>query len=76
MKTLEEELEDARQKARSIAHDFNNVLAAILGCAELVSIRLKPDDPLRGELDEIRKAAGRGTDLTRELRNLIPQDRG
>ena len=53
--------------ARGVAHDFNNVLAAILGTADLMLLRLAQDDPAREDAEEIRKAAERGADLTRQL---------
>src|SRR5262249_18257598 len=53
--------------ARGVAHDFNNVLAAILGTADLLRRRLAKDDPASEDAEEIRKAAERGADLTRQL---------
>jgi two-component system cell cycle sensor histidine kinase/response regulator CckA len=60
-------MEAVGRLARGVAHDFNNVLAAIIGCSDLLSLRLKPDDPSRDESEEIRKAALRGAALTRQL---------
>ena len=34
--------------ARGVAHDFNNVLAAILGCSDLMVARLGDGDPFAG----------------------------
>jgi two-component system cell cycle sensor histidine kinase/response regulator CckA len=53
--------------ARSVAHDFNNVLAAILGSGDLLALALKPGDPGRDEVEEIQKAAERGATLTRQF---------
>jgi CheY-like chemotaxis protein len=53
--------------AGGIAHDFNNLLTAILGYADLVAEQLSPADPLRADVEEIRKAADRGAALTRQL---------
>src|ERR1051325_4229315 len=70
---LEEQLRRAQKMeavgrlARGVAHDFNNVLAAILGTADLLRLRLPSDDPSAEDADEIRKAAERGADLTRQL---------
>ena len=44
-----------------------NVLAAILGCADLMALRLAPDDPSFQDAEEIQKAAERGATLTRQL---------
>jgi two-component system, cell cycle sensor histidine kinase and response regulator CckA len=62
-----QKMEAVGQLARGIAHDFNNVLAAILGCSDLMQLRLKPEDPLYLDASEIGKAAERGASLTRQL---------
>jgi two-component system cell cycle sensor histidine kinase/response regulator CckA len=70
---LEEQLRQALKMeavgrlARGVAHDFNNVLAAIIGCSDLLTARLKADDPSKEDAEEIRKAAERGAALTRQL---------
>jgi PAS domain S-box-containing protein len=72
-RALEEQLRQAQKMeavgrlARGVAHDFNNVLAAILGCSDLLSMRLREGDPSRDDAEEIRKAAERGATLTRQL---------
>jgi two-component system cell cycle sensor histidine kinase/response regulator CckA len=72
-RALEEQLRQALKMeavgrlARGVAHDFNNVLAAIIGCSDLLAMRLKADDPSYDEAQEIRKAAERGAALTRQL---------
>jgi len=53
--------------AGGVAHDFNNVLTAILGSADLLSIMLEPDDPKWVEAEAIKRAADRGASLTRRL---------
>ena len=53
--------------AGGVAHDFNNVLTAILGYADLVLLDLPADSPHRKDLDEISRAAQRAGDLTRQL---------
>jgi two-component system cell cycle sensor histidine kinase/response regulator CckA len=62
-----QKMEAVGRLARGIAHDFNNVLAAILGCSDLMQIRLKPDDPSYEDAMEIGRAAERGAALTRQL---------
>src|SRR5204862_453819 len=47
--------------------DFNNVLTAILGSADLLSLQLDPKDPRWDEADAIKRAAERGAGLTRRL---------
>ena len=53
--------------AGGIAHDFNNLLSVILSYAELAAEDLPPDDPIRADLDEIKKAGGRAAELTRQM---------
>jgi signal transduction histidine kinase len=53
--------------AGGVAHDFNNILGVILSYAELASEDLRPEDPLRADLNEIEQAAHRATALTRQL---------
>ena len=50
-----------------IAHDFNNLLGIMIGYCELSLQDLKDDDPLRGNLKEIKEAGERATRLTRQL---------
>jgi two-component system, cell cycle sensor histidine kinase and response regulator CckA len=56
-------LESVGQLAAGIAHDFNNLMQPILGYADLI---LKGGDP-KAAAAEIRRAAERGADLTRQL---------
>ncbi|NCA82318.1 MAG: PAS domain-containing sensor histidine kinase, partial [Opitutae bacterium] len=53
--------------AGGVAHDFNNMLGVILGHAEIAMDQTDLDHPLRADLLEIRKAAQRSADLTRQL---------
>jgi two-component system cell cycle sensor histidine kinase/response regulator CckA len=53
--------------AGGIAHDFNNLLTIIKGYSQLSCIELKEGDTLRGNIDEIQKAAERAASLTRQL---------
>jgi PAS domain S-box-containing protein len=62
-----QKLEALGQLAGGVAHDFNNVLAAISGYAQLVHDDLGADDPRQRDLDEILKAAERATKITRQL---------
>jgi CheY-like chemotaxis protein len=50
-----------------VAHDFNNLLTAINGYAALGIESLPAGDPLREDLEEIRRAGARAADLTRQL---------
>jgi two-component system, cell cycle sensor histidine kinase and response regulator CckA len=72
-RVLEEQLRQSQKMeavgrlARGVAHDFNNVLAAIMGSADLLVARLPESDPSREEADAIMNAAARGAALTRQL---------
>ncbi|KKM81450.1 hypothetical protein LCGC14_1329730 [marine sediment metagenome] len=50
-----------------VAHDFNNLLTSITGNAELLSMKLQKDSPLKEYVTEISKASDRAASLTRQL---------
>jgi signal transduction histidine kinase/ligand-binding sensor domain-containing protein/ActR/RegA family two-component response regulator len=60
-------VESIGRLAGGVAHDLNNMLLPILGFSELTLEDLPPDHPVRGNVEEIRKAAGRSRDLVRQL---------
>ncbi len=62
-----QKMEAVGRLAGGIAHDFNNMLSVILSYAEVVLRRVGPGDGNRHEVDEIRKAAERAANLTRQL---------
>ncbi|HXO86853.1 MAG TPA: ATP-binding protein, partial [Gemmatimonadales bacterium] len=70
-KRLEEQLmqshkmEAVGQLAGGVAHDFNNILTAIVGYADLLAEDLGPRH--LEDVEEIRKAARRAAALTRQL---------
>lgn len=49
--------------ASGIAHNFNNIIGAILGYSEMVEPQLTPGTKAAQHVDEIRRAAERGRDL-------------
>jgi signal transduction histidine kinase len=49
--------------ASGIAHNFNNIIAAILGYSEMVEPQLAPGTKPAHHVEEIRRAAERGRDL-------------
>jgi len=53
--------------AGGVAHDFNNILTAILGNAELAGHDLGEDHPAGESLQEIGTAARRGRELVRQI---------
>jgi signal transduction histidine kinase len=71
---LEEQLRQAQkmeavgQLTGGIAHDLNNVLGVVIANADLIRHELRAgQDDVRGDLDEIRRAAHRGADMIRKL---------
>lgn len=53
--------------AGKIAHEFNNILTPVVCYTDLVLERMSAADPLRHDVQEIQKAAGRATELTHQL---------
>jgi PAS domain S-box-containing protein len=70
---LESQLQQAQKVeavgrlAGGVAHDFNNMLSVILGHTEMALMRMDQNQPLYSSIAEIRKAAQRSADLTRQL---------
>jgi polar amino acid transport system substrate-binding protein len=62
-----QKLESIGQLAGGVAHDFNNMLGVILGHTELALMKADPSSPLISDLEEIRTAANRSANLTRQL---------
>jgi PAS domain S-box-containing protein len=74
-----EKLESLGSLAGGMAHDMNNVLAGILGTAEMLRERFPASDPVARSLDSIIYASGRGRDLVRTLTDFaragVPEPR-
>jgi len=62
-----QKIESIGRLAGGVAHDFNNMLSVILGHTEMVLAQTPGDHPLHGDLMEIRNAAERSANLTRQL---------
>ncbi len=55
------------QLAGGVAHDFNNVLTAILGICDLMLLRHTPGDSDYDDIQQIRANSNRAASLTRQL---------
>jgi PAS domain S-box-containing protein len=53
--------------AGGVAHDFNNVLSAVIGYGYLALLKMGPDDPLREDIENILEGADRAAKLTKDL---------
>jgi PAS domain S-box-containing protein len=62
-----QKMEAVGRLAGGVAHDFNNMLGAILGYTELALNKAGLSNPLSKYLQQIHKAAERSADLTRQL---------
>ncbi|MDK9706214.1 MAG: PAS domain S-box protein [Desulforhopalus sp.] len=62
-----QKMEAVGQLAGGVAHDFNNMLGVILGHTELAMEQVKEPSPLLSDLQEIRRAAQRSAEITRQL---------
>jgi PAS domain S-box-containing protein len=62
-----QKMEAVGKLAGGIAHDFNNLLTAIRGNADLMLHDLAPGNPMREDVEEIRRAADRAATLTRQI---------
>ena len=55
------------QLAGGVAHDFNNVLTAILGICDLMLLRHTPGDSDYDDIQQVRANSNRAASLTRQL---------
>ena len=62
-----QKIQSIGQLAGGVAHDFNNVLTAIIVSTDLLILRFKPEDPTFRELQEIRENAQRAAGIVRQL---------
>jgi PAS domain S-box-containing protein len=62
-----QKLESVGRLAGGVAHDFNNMLSAILGHAQLAKQRCQPGEAIHRDLDVIESSALRSADLVRQL---------
>jgi signal transduction histidine kinase/CheY-like chemotaxis protein len=62
-----QKMESIGRLAGGVAHDFNNILTAILSYAELTLMRLAQDHPVRSHLVSIQAASEKAATLTHQL---------
>jgi PAS domain S-box-containing protein len=53
--------------AGGVAHDFNNILTAIIGYASLMELKMGRNDPLRNNVEQILTSVERASALTQGL---------
>ncbi|MBF0590640.1 MAG: PAS domain S-box protein, partial [Nitrospirae bacterium] len=72
-KKLEEQLRQSQkmeaigQLAGGVAHDFNNILSAIIGYGYVLQLKTKEEDPIRNYADQILTSAERAVKLIKSL---------
>ncbi len=53
--------------AAGVAHDFNNILMAISGYSDIISISIDEKEKIRKSVEEIKKAVIRGSELSQQM---------
>jgi signal transduction histidine kinase len=76
MRALRETEESYRQAQRmeavgrlagGVAHDFNNLMSAVVGFSDLVLASLEDDHPQRSYVEDIKRAGERASAMTKQL---------
>lgn len=62
--------------AGGVAHDFNNLIGAILITAEQIEMQVEPDSPVRRKLEIIQRIGDRAKGLTSQILNFSRRSEG
>src|SRR3990172_3799940 len=62
-----QKMETVGTLAGGVAHDFNNILTAIIGYGSILQMEMREDDPSRHNVEHILASAERAANLTRGL---------
>ena len=62
-----QKMESVGRLTGGVAHDFNNILAVIIGYAEMALDKIAPDHPVHADLGRIHEAAMRSADIVHQL---------
>ncbi|THB77038.1 MAG: sensor histidine kinase [Desulfobulbaceae bacterium] len=69
-----QKMESVGKLAGGVAHEFNNILAIILGNNELVKMELPKSSPLREQVEDIQFAGVRAKEVIQQLVTFSRQD--
>ncbi len=69
-----QKMEVVGQLAGGVAHDFNNILTAIIGFGHLLMMKSAEDDPRRHYAEEIISSCEKAASITRRLLAFCRQD--
>jgi two-component system cell cycle sensor histidine kinase/response regulator CckA len=62
-----QKMESVGRLAGGVAHDFNNMLTAVLGHTQLAMMKCTPSEPIHADLKGIEQSALRSADLVRQM---------
>jgi len=62
-----QKMESVGRLTGGVAHDFNNILAVIIGYTEMALEKVKPTEKLHSDLEKIYDSAIRSADIVRQL---------
>jgi two-component system cell cycle sensor histidine kinase/response regulator CckA len=60
-------IEAVGRLAGGVAHDFNNILTAIMGYTDILLMKHQPDEKIRSYIERIKSSSQRASQLTQQL---------